>query len=129
VIAQYLQEKIGFIVQSLITLIGHLFFIVRFFIFMEYPSLNFIYFKSLTFPAKVNSNFPFHVRTNQVDFINDKEDTESIENYPHHKEDEVTEKHFGPGNPNEVTLKSMFVTQKLPKEKYQLDDDGDVSVY
>lgn len=104
VIAKYLQEKIGFIVQSLITLIGHVFFI------------------SLTFPTKANSNFPFHVRTNQVDFINNKEDTESLENYPHHKEDEVAEKHFGPGNPNEITLQSMFVTQKIAKEKYQLDD-------
>ena len=78
------------------------------------------------FSRASNSNFPFHVRTTQVDFINDKEETE---NYPHHEENEVTEKHFGLGNPNEITLQAMFVTQTPPKEKYQLDDDDDVRIY
>ena len=34
----------------------------------------------------------------------------------------MAEKYFGPENPNAITLEAMFVTQKQPKEKYQIED-------
>ena len=67
----------------------------------------------------MNHNFPFHVKTNKINIINDNSETE---NYPHHLENEINEKYFGLGNPNEVSLQKIFTVQTLPSEKYQTDD-------
>ena len=48
-------------------------------------------FQYLTLPNKMNHNFPFHVKTNKINIINDNSETE---NYPHHLENEINEKYF-----------------------------------
>jgi uncharacterized membrane protein YesL len=65
IIDTWARQRIGFITQSCITTIG------------------FIYFLILTYPAKTNENFPFHVTTNRIGIALNNSETQ---NYPHHDE-------------------------------------------
>jgi hypothetical protein len=75
---------VAFIVQSGIISIGHTFFLI------------------LTRPTKGNKMFPYHVKTNQIGFIenddNDDDrqtqDSTSKSNFPHHREDQSGNKEY-----------------------------------
>ncbi len=117
-IADHVRQFVGYVVQSSIITIGHLFFMI------------------LTRPNKGNKMFPYHVKTNQIGFINDSsesgtgadtnnpnskknEDTEGV--FPHHSSDQGGNKNF-----NDVDLKEIF-TIKRRDEKYTISEPSTFS--
>lgn len=46
--------------------------------------LGFAAFLFITRPSAANTNFPYHVRTTQIDVLNESDETESGTNLPHH---------------------------------------------
>mgnify|MGYP001810365901 CR=1 FL=1 len=70
--------------------------------------------------------FPYHVRTNQIGFIEDEHDPKN--NFPHHKEDQSGNKDFNDVKDPADYLTNLF-TVKNNGEKYQVNDLEDSSKY
>ena len=93
-IPAYERQSTDFIIQSILTLLGHGFFFV------------------ITLPAKNNYFFPYHVKTHKVGLIvvSSRKNAEVIENFPHHKENEGGNIEF-----EQLRLSSLLKTSNREK--------------
>jgi hypothetical protein len=122
-IADHVREKVAFIVQSIIALLGHLYFMVSYLIssFKSKSKWKYLNSKILTIPTKANENFPYHVPTNRIGIATHAEDTQ---NFPHHREGEGGNSQFDGVEPT-LTLTDMFSVENT-RSKYLASDPVEI---
>lgn len=98
-IPAYQRQSTAFIIQSILIFLGHGFFFV------------------ITRPTKGNHLFPYHVKTHKVGLITIKsrKNTDTIENFPHHKENEGGNIEF-----EQLRLSSLLKTSSR-EENYRVN--------
>ena len=113
----FVRQFVGFITQGGIAFIGHFIFLVRNIFFLKQTlfdwSNNLL--KYLTRPTSGNTTFPYHVKTNQINIVE-----EAADNFPHHKDDQGGHLNFVQIESSMNVITNLFTVES--SRKYETEN-------